>query len=258
MRDLSITTVDDLQYLEEIAYSRGALVQYARLTGAEARISIVGDKAVITIADSISNRHRQRFNIAHELGHFELHRRRRPRSSCTSADLGSWSDKETSRDPEREANTFAAALLLPEAFFAALCDEADPSLDRVSELAARFNVSLTATALRYIHFSPEPCVVILSEGDRATWAIPNAAFRELGVYIESRVRLDSSSLAHRAFQKKNSRVVGKVRLDTWAAPGQYDPDALVREESWYSEDFGSVLTLLWANEDIYDDDLWEL
>lgn len=256
LRDLNIITLDDLQYLEEIAYTRGALVQYAPLTGAEARISIVGDRAVITIAESISNRHRRRFSIAHELGHFELHRRQLPRSSCTTDDLNSWSSKGTSRDPEREANTFAAVLLLPETFFTALCDEADPSLDYVSELAARFDVSLTATALRYIHFAEATCAVVYCRDGRIEWAQGSTSFKERGFFIDGGT-VDPRSIAASLFRGNRITRPREVAADVWLTTGRYQEDARINEQSWLQQDYGSTLTLLWADDEIElaDDDI---
>lgn len=259
LSELRINDKRDLSYLEEIARRRNALVVYETLNGSEARLAVVGARAIITVSDGVRNLYRRRFSIAHELGHLEMHRYETSLSICQSQDLNRWQVRQSNEDLEAEANRFAAAFLLPRPFFEPLCSDAVPSFDLIAKLAGIFQTSLTATALRYIHFSPEPCVVIYSEGGKVLWTIANPVFRELGIYIESRVRLDSASLAHRALQKNIPRLEGSVRLETWAAPGDYNRDANVREESWHFEGYDTVLTLLWANEEIYDDgELWEL
>jgi hypothetical protein len=54
---------------------------------------------------------RQRFTIAHELGHFILHRNQRPSFSCDKESVYSGADN--MRAIEREADDFASNLLMP-------------------------------------------------------------------------------------------------------------------------------------------------
>lgn len=256
--DLGIKDRRDLFYLEEIASRRNALVVYETLNASEARLAIVGDRAIITVSDAITNPNRQRFSIAHELGHLEMHRFESALSVCQSSDLNKWQVDRIERNLETEANLFAASFLLPQRFFEPLCVNTIPSLHLISDLARSFKTSLTATALRYSHFSPEPCVVIYSQKGKVRWAIPNPSFRELGVYIESRVRLDASSLAYKTLRRNVSQLEGKVKLEAWAAPGQYHSHATIHEESWHFASHDTVLTLLWGEDDIFDEDeLWE-
>lgn len=96
---------------------------------------------------------RQRFTIAHELGHYELHKK--------SKDL--FIDKEFTvmfRDEnsslgeikkEQEANAFAAALLMPEKFLLHEIRNRNFDLsedDTMKELAKLFNVSVPAMTFR--------------------------------------------------------------------------------------------------------------
>ena len=259
LRDLNITTLDDLQYLEEISYTRGAMVQYAHLSGAEARISIVGDKAIITIAKTVRNRHRRRFSIAHELGHFELHRKTNPAASCKSEDLNNWSSNQTPQDPEQQANIFAAALLLPESFFSPLCDEADPSLDHVSELAVKFDVSLTATALRYVQYTEATCAVACCGDGRIQWVQGSSSFKERGFFVD-KGRPDPRSVAASLLKGKTIARPRQVAAEVWLAPGNHQQDATINEHTWLLHNYGNTLTLLWIDDEIeYEDndiDLW--
>jgi Zn-dependent peptidase ImmA (M78 family) len=53
---------------------RGALVRDENLNGAEARLVIFGDRAIISASTHIIEPLQRRFAIAHEIGHLELHR----------------------------------------------------------------------------------------------------------------------------------------------------------------------------------------
>lgn len=104
---------------------------------------------------------RSRFTFSHELGHFYLHR-----------DLiagGDWPEHYSrtefaSDDPlEKEADCFAANLLLPEKAFCIQANAATgPTADRVEHLATFFGASLTATAFRLLMLNllPAPAAVL--------------------------------------------------------------------------------------------------
>lgn len=84
-----------------------------------------------------TSRARDRFTIAHELGHFMLH-----------YDRGSGPAKFLrygQNDQETEANAFAGALLMPEASFRDVWKGCDGDLRR---LARSFDVSQTAASVR--------------------------------------------------------------------------------------------------------------
>jgi len=106
---------------------------------------------------------RRRFSIAHELGHLEMHRLQSRLALCTGEDIDDWRGRRASAHREQDANEFAAALLLPERFLGPLCTHKAPSLELVAELADTFEVSLTATALRYLHFCNEACAVVFEK-----------------------------------------------------------------------------------------------
>lgn len=110
-----------------------------------------GDARLVAVEAS-HHGHRQRFSIAHEVGHFVLHYR--PRTglfTCTSADM------ETSRGlggvgaraqhvrREVEANQFASALLMPEPSVRAMHRVTG---GRTVALARHFDVSPKAMEIR--------------------------------------------------------------------------------------------------------------
>lgn len=104
---------------------------------------------------------RQRFTIAHELGHFILHSNNDPKEvfvdnhtyNHTYLLFRDHNSSTGSSVIEQEANAFAAALLMPQKFLAEeiknlhfdLSDEDSPAL---AELALKFNVSTLAMSIR--------------------------------------------------------------------------------------------------------------
>lgn len=93
---------------------------------------------------------RRRFTIAHELGHWLLHHRARKRRTpiyCRPADVGATTrfQLEDAARLERDANRFAASLLMPETL---VRREAEALALSVPALAKRFGVSGQAMQLR--------------------------------------------------------------------------------------------------------------
>ncbi|KAB2902184.1 MAG: ImmA/IrrE family metallo-endopeptidase [Anaerolineae bacterium] len=220
---LSITPYDLLEHLDEIARVRGALVVEGDLDGSEARLNMAGKPAIITVARRVTDIPRRRFSTAHELGHLEMHRWKV--TLCTSTDMMEWNVKEGSQNLELEANEFAAALLMPERFFGSLCEE-EPSIDYFIELADQFRVSLTAAAIRYTNFTPEPVAIVLSQDGFIKWFRASREFEEMKLFVDVRSRVYPGSRARLFFEGKTMPTTPKrIAADAWLRPGNYNRDA---------------------------------
>jgi Zn-dependent peptidase ImmA (M78 family) len=87
--------------------------------------------------NSLHHPNRQRFTIAHEIGHYMLHRDHAPFED------GLLFRNENTDGREREANQFAALLLMPEAEFKIALEESN-----IDEVAKKFKVSSQAAEYR--------------------------------------------------------------------------------------------------------------
>ncbi len=122
----------------------------------------IGDQFGIMYATHIRNGGFQRFSIAHELGHYFLegHAEAVLRNGVHESRAGF-----VAKDRyEREADTFAAALLMPEDLFKAEMRKRAEGLDAIESLASVAETSITATAFRYAELAPEAVAVVISEG----------------------------------------------------------------------------------------------
>jgi Zn-dependent peptidase ImmA (M78 family) len=107
---------------------------------------------------------RQRFTIAHEVGHYLLHAKDAPSRLFIDRSVFRRSDESAKGNDreEVEANAFAAALLMPEALVRQEIDKHRFDLDdedAVAALARQFNVSPSAMSyrlvnLRLVRFGP--------------------------------------------------------------------------------------------------------
>ncbi len=142
--------------IEDIAATRGAFVKEESMKGADGRLATLGSKGIISIRQDIDILGKKRFVIAHELGHFELHRGDVFNINCTDEEFLSWYK---GNPQEIEANYFAAELLMPENIFKSRIEGVDASKDLIESLTSEFNTSLTATSIRFVTLRPEYALV---------------------------------------------------------------------------------------------------
>ena len=123
---------------DDLGDCSGMLIPGERLIRVNAAEAMSGDTPT----------HRQRFTIAHELGHWICHARPDPHAAapsyCRALDVAHHTD----RDLEREANVFGAELLMPEV----AVREAWAAFPDTSKLASRFEVSGLAAQWRLYSF----------------------------------------------------------------------------------------------------------
>lgn len=140
--------------VEEVARAVGARVRYSPFEGELAGMLIRGDGQTTIGVNSLHHPNRQRFTIAHELGHLLLHKgevhidrsfrvNRRDEVSSLAVD-----------PDEIEANCFAAELLMPYDLVMAELLECDIDVEDESEIrrfAKKYEVSLQAMTHRIIN-----------------------------------------------------------------------------------------------------------
>lgn len=253
--ELGIKDPKDLRIIEHVAWARGAQVREAKMTGAEARIVIHGQQGIITVSSDSHDPCRKRFSIAHELGHFELHRDRSSVSVCLGEDIESWNGMGATGTGslEIEANEFASCILMPEQWFAHDCRSARPSLSIVAGLADKYMTSLTATARRYVEFCDDAVAVVFSRGGFIRWFQGSPEFMDCRFFIDPRTRLSKQTFAGGYFNGAALPTAPRsVFAENWLDKAH--PRATIIEHSRAMPSYDAVLSLLWIKDDIMDDD----
>ena len=141
--------------VEALAQQIGIRVVYEQLEDNISGLLVVQeDNTTIAGINSLHHSNRQRFTLAHEIGHYTLH----PHSPTVWVDDAMvhfrGEDLHAPATPEEvEANTFAANLLMPEPFLKQdLQGRAIDAMDEaaVRRLAQRYRVSTQALTIRLI------------------------------------------------------------------------------------------------------------
>ncbi len=224
--------------IEDIAMDRGVFVASGSVDGCEARLVRKGRKGVIRVSARIDEIGRRRFAIAHELGHWELHDASQW-FVCSAADL-----RDYKKSPlETEANAFASELLMPTHLVRPLCETTEPSLQTISDMAEKFQVSLTAAAIRFVLLNKHECVLVFSKDGEVRWWFDKK--RRHGLWINSRQPVDPRSLAGCAYAGEDvAGVCEQVPTDVWF-PAADEPKAIEGfEQTAYSPRYRTALTLL--------------
>lgn len=138
--------------VERLAKDMDIIVRYEALQGELSGMAFVKDGAKFIVVNALHHPNRQRFTVAHEIGHHVLHPEK--------LDAGVHVDKLIMRrdvvsaagtdDFEIQANIFASELLMPrDLMMAAIGGGVDLDEDKVLQrLAKHFKVSLAALQFR--------------------------------------------------------------------------------------------------------------
>lgn len=117
---------------------------------------------------------RRKFTVAHELRHLLLPEHKGKSFQCTVDDILRY---QSSKKLETEANTFAAELLMPEAWITPMLKRNSFSLDLVKQVVATFDVSLTLAAIRLVKLSPDPAALVMSRSKEILWVWRSRNFK---------------------------------------------------------------------------------
>lgn len=241
--DFSVTNAADIP-LEEIMVDRRVFPEQALLEGCEARLVLNSkrDAGFATVDSSIPEPGRKRFALAHELGHFELHRSRRGTWMCRGDDFLKWYN---TAQEEPEANAFAAELLMPRDLFGSRCVGVKPGFSSVLGLAEVFGTSLTSTAVRYTEVGNYPCGLVASRGGEIRWFRTAPDFPHRIRSVGS--RLDALSCAGDHFLNGTSVPSSPERVDpgSWLEDPSSCESGFLYEECVAMPNYGTVLSLIW-------------
>lgn len=141
---------------------------------------LICHKGKTAIIVNSNNLNREKFSIAHELGHFFIPSHNELMFKCY--DVGN-SAVITKVENEREADEFASEILLPEALITKYTD--DLTISKIIEAANVFETSLLSTAIRLIKLTEENAILIYLSKDKIKWHIwSDVGFMQLNTNFE--------------------------------------------------------------------------
>lgn len=187
LKSLGIQGPEEID-LPAIAWHLGVLaIRECPLDGCEARIVGRGSNAIISVKQG-GNRHRQRFSICHELGHWHYHRGQT--LYCKAIDIR---DREVSQAKEKVANGFASNLILPPYILSNVVrDFRTIDVKAIREIAEIFDASMSATAIKLVRSGALAGMVICHGKAGKRWHMPSP---QVSPTWHPKTELDQSSPA---------------------------------------------------------------
>lgn len=140
---------------------------------------------------STGSKGRINFTVAHELGHYLVHRLDYPGDQrCYLNDMNQWdTEVEVTEDEHKkieiEANTFAAGLLMPlNDFRKQIPAPKEVGLKEIGVCAERYGVSLTAAAIQWLTYTEKRALLVASVDGFILWSISSRPAFRSGVFIK--------------------------------------------------------------------------
>ena len=208
----------------------------------EGMLAVNDDKTKWMIAynNTLSSKGRIRFTKAHELGHYMLHKDQQQKFFCSKKDMLKW---EGGQDIEAEADKFASHLLMPLDDFRQQMD-GEVNIDSLGHCADRYGVSLTAAILKWLSYTDEKAVLVVSKDGFMDWASSSNAAKKAGAYYKTRsqvIEIPEGSLCSNQ-SVKEERLGIQVAAKRWFPHA--DSDADLTEMKIFSDQYDCTMSLL--------------
>lgn len=185
---------------------------------------------------------RQRFTIAHEIGHYVL-QNHGSRGPCRKQDIKAW--QEDGRKEEEAANRFASELLLPaEQVGRIVCDRGS-SMATAKFIRDEFKTSLTAAAFRCVELGESESVLVRTVNGVVESFLPSKTWR---YFVNVKSTLGSGTLAIRLSEARGvTEIKGVVSGLAWCSGHMYmELGAEVLEDSILLGGHNTILSILTA------------
>lgn len=184
----------------------------------------------ISYDENVTMPGRINFTIAHELGHYLLHRKRRDTFQCGQVQMIEY-DSPESKLIESQANIFASYLLMPRNDFEAQIAGQELSFELLGHCADRYQTSLTATALKWLEFTKEAAMLIVADHDEfICWSYCSKAARRIRAYISPGKVVPASVLEHMRSKSLNVREPRRVALGVWHASEEAIESVIISDQ----------------------------
>jgi len=193
---------------------------------------------------------RIRFTFAHELGHYIIDEHRNALKLPGASPHPSFPLVSQDIMVEREADHFAACLLLPENRVRKDVYRRKFNATLIDELSTKYNVSATATLLRFIALGNQPVMVVCSRNGSIAWHRESHDFPFTYPLYGHRGRVPENTSAGEYFyeNKKNQNRAEIVFAGEWFNV-QYKSDQNRKffEYCYYFDSLNQVVSVIWED-----------
>lgn len=167
LNDFGISEPQNVE-VEDIAHALKIPIRDVELRGCEGRIVHKNGQSIITVNGKCEFESRRRFTIAHEIGHYLLHKNDLINHNDDISSLSWFNDKNKKRifEQEFEANEFASELLLPTKNFISDISGIPFSPELARSISDKYKVSRTSTIHRFTEHGNHPICVFYTKNNK--------------------------------------------------------------------------------------------
>ena len=233
----------------EICASQDISVFQENFDGIDGVLLFDGDRAAIGINSRQTYPKRRNFSVAHELGHLNLDVTlgEKKKFTCSSKMIESFDNKNSI---ELRADRFASELLMPIRMVENHFNPKEPCWNSIQQVSNDFDVSLMASAFKFINISTISCCLIVSKSGQIQFYRPSNGFRYSLQMTDSRIIAEETF----AYKSRKSQNVPNnfdiVSANSWIAGHKVTKNSELLEWSLPLNSYGQVLTLLWDDETV--------
>lgn len=193
---------------------------------------------------------RIRFTFAHELGHYIIDEHRNALTKPGAKPHGSFPLVSQDIMVEREADHFAACLLLPEkrVLKDLHCKKFNATL--IDEISTKYNVSVTATLLRFVGLNHRPMMVVCSRNGYIAWHRETHDFPFPYPLYGHKGKVPENTSAGEYFYEKR-KYADKAEIvfagEWFVLNHKSDVNRKLYEYCYYFDGLNQVVSVIWEN-----------
>ena len=226
--------------LPDVARAIGLDVVYRQVESYEGvllRIKGV-PRGCVVINSGIREESRQRFTLAHEIGHFVLPDQQDLSAPCARESIENW--EEELKGPELDANRFAAEILMPRPVLQKYL-RSEPSFEALRSIAGLCGTSLTASGFQLMALTSFRASLVWSKNGRVRWYKSSEDF----VRWVKKGELSEGTFASDCFKGRQvPNELEPVPASAWLFEKGLSEQAKIWEHSVPIPGYEAVLTLL--------------
>jgi Zn-dependent peptidase ImmA (M78 family) len=229
--------------LDTIVKGLGIFYDEKPLKKCEGRIVTFGNRTLITINSEIAFEGKRRYAMAHEIGHFEMHRDKIPVITDSEENFVDWLKH---GEHEKEANEFAAEFLMPQNIFSKEC-KSKISPELIKQLSSRFQTSLTSTILRYVEFGNHEVCVVYCKNNKMKWWKKSKDFHHF-LNFKRDEHPPGGSVAYEMFTKRTFYTDAELKQQIWKSDwfeNKDESDPPFYEYCVYVPSYNYTISLIW-------------
>lgn len=227
--------------LKDILGCEKILYKESKLNSCQGNLIRFNNRGIINISSSITHSYKKRFVLAHELGHWFMHRDK-VLFTCTNENMNDW----TLNNPiiEIEANAFAGELILPENILKLYFKTPVPDVAIFREISHTYQISLSALSIKYAKSGIWPVCIFFCTNNAIDWPLPS---RRFPYKVFGNKHIPNNSLTEECLRKQVKEASTRVIETKKWFPNDYSvkDDSYLNEMVFPMPNLNACLTFVW-------------